>query len=407
MESARYRYRKPLEKLEKSVPAHYYYDADHYQRELEAFWYNMWIEVARVEEVSSPRDYKVVTIGDQNVVITRDLKGNLRAFHNTCRHRGSILCTDIQGKFEGGSIVCPYHAWTYSLEGDLIATPHQLESADFDMADYSLYDVAIGTWGGYIFVNLAGKDAEPLEMALGEAPRQFVNYHMEDLRLGKRIVIDVEANWKLLFENFRECYHCPTVHPEFCSIVTRAQEGGAWRLRYDEDGQAYPEIRGGEYLPGAKTLTLDGTSNLRPFPGLTEDEVNRVYTGSVIPPNVFLNIHPDYINSHTMFPLGPTTVRMVYDWLFEPASMEQPDFDLDHYVEAWDITNRQDARNTEWQQSGVRSREFKHGTFVPQEGGCHWINQWVLKHLGEAEGDMSQSALHEERITVGSTNMGM
>ena len=138
-----------------SFPNHWHYDSDHYQKEFEVFWYGMWVFACRSEEVASPRDYKVIAIGDQNVVVTRDLKGDLRAFHNTCRHRGSILCTEEQGKFEGGSIVCPYHAWTYSLEGDLIATPHQLESADFDMADYSLYDVAIGEWGGFVFVNLA------------------------------------------------------------------------------------------------------------------------------------------------------------------------------------------------------------------------------------------------------------
>ena len=141
-----------LDGLAKSFPNSWHYDPDHYLRELDTIWYRMWIYAFRSEEVAAPRDYKVVNIGNQNVIVTRDLKGNLRAFHNTCRHRGSILCTEEQGRFEGGSIVCPYHAWTYSLEGDLIATPHQLESADFDMADYSLYDVAVGEWGGFIFV---------------------------------------------------------------------------------------------------------------------------------------------------------------------------------------------------------------------------------------------------------------
>ena len=114
-------------KIRKSMPNRYHYDPDYYQRELEVIWYKMWLNVCRSDELGSPRDYKVVNVGEQNVVITRDLKGNLRAFHNTCRHRGSILCTETQGRFEGGSIVCPYHAWTYSLEGDLIATPHQLD----------------------------------------------------------------------------------------------------------------------------------------------------------------------------------------------------------------------------------------------------------------------------------------
>ena len=132
-----------LDGMGKSFPNHWHYDPDHYRKELDAFWYSMWVYACRSEDIATPRDYQVVTIGNQNVIVTRDLRGNVRAFHNTCRHRGSILCTEDKGRFEGGSIVCPYHAWTYSLKGDLIATPHQLESADFEMNDYSLYNVAV------------------------------------------------------------------------------------------------------------------------------------------------------------------------------------------------------------------------------------------------------------------------
>ena len=378
---------RQLEQIQRGIPPHYLYDADHYQRELDAFWYSMWMNVGREEEIPNPRDYIVKTIGDQNIVVTRDLKGQLRAFHNTCRHRGSILCTEDKGKFEGGSIVCPYHAWTYSLEGDLIATPHQLESADFDMAEYSLYDVAIGTWAGYIFVNLAGKDAAPLETALGGMPSRFANYRMEELRIGKRIVLDVKANWKLLFENFAECFHCPTVHPELCTIVEQYWEGGAWGIREDANGNLAPELSR-EYMPGAKSLTLDGSSMLSPFKGLNEAELATLYTAGVVPPNFFINVHPDYLNTHQMFPTGPESVRMIYDWLFEPEAMEQKDFDLDFMVELWDVTNRQDARNCEWQQAGVRSRRFTGSNFVPQERGPWRINQWVLQTLGEIEGEL-------------------
>ena len=99
-------------------------------------------------------------------------------------------------------------------------------------------------------------------------------------------------------------------------------------------------------------------------------------------PNLFLNVHPDYVNSHMMFATGPESVRMVYDWLFEPESLQLPGFDLDHYVALWDLTNRQDARNCEWQQEGLHSRELRHGNFVPQEVVCHQFNQWVLATLG-------------------------
>ena len=380
-------FRQPLEKIQPGIPVQYMYDPEHYQRELDVFWYSMWINVGREEEVPNPRDYIVKSVADQNIVIARDLKGNLRAFHNTCRHRGSILCTEEKGRFEGGSIVCPYHAWTYSLEGDLIATPHQLESADFDMGDYSLYDVAIGTWGGFVFINLAGRDAEPLEMALGSLPIRFPNYHMEDLRIGKRIIIDVKANWKLLFENFAECFHCPTVHPEFCTIVTSALSGDIPRVKLDETGNPDRGLMASEsrFKAGAQTLTMDGSAKIPPFRGLNEEERRTLYNVGIVRPNFFMNIHPDYVNIHQMLPTGPESVRMIYDWLFEPRSMERDDFDLDHYVKLWDITNRQDARNCEWQQAGLHSRHFKGSNFVPQEDGPHIFNEWVKACLGESE----------------------
>ena len=119
--------RQTLARVEQGLPAHYYYDPLHYRRELEAIWYAQWIYICRAEEIAQPRDYKVVSIGDESVLITRNLGGELRAFYNTCRHRGSLLCSDPQGRFKGKSISCPYHQWSYSLDGELISTPHRLE----------------------------------------------------------------------------------------------------------------------------------------------------------------------------------------------------------------------------------------------------------------------------------------
>jgi len=374
--------RVALGQLEPSIPARYYHDPQHYARELDVFWYGMWIMAGREEEIPEPRHYKVVKIGTQSIVLVRDLEGRLRAFHNTCRHRGSILCTEEQGRLPGRSLVCPYHSWTYSLDGELVGTPRQMESADFDRAAYPLFQVAVGTWGGFVFVNLAGDRATPLAAALGDIPERFRNYGFADLRIGKRIVLDVKANWKLLFENFSECFHCPPVHPELCEIASLFWDAGAWDLRRDAAGNPLPSARP-RYKPGAATLTMDGTARIPPFKGLTADERTNLYQSQIFRPNLFLNVHPDYVNSHQMLPTGPESVRMIYDWLFEPESMTSSAFDLEHYVALWDLTNRQDARNCEWQQEGLHARPLAHGNFVPQEMGCHQFNQWVLESLGE------------------------
>ena len=133
-----------LPRLEKTLPSQHYFDPDHHRRELHAIWYRSWLCVGRVEEVAQSRDYKVVEVGDQGILVTRDLEGRLRAFHNTCRHRGSLLCSGSQGRFGGGSIVCPYHGWTYSLAGEWLGARHQVPAAEFRKSDHSLHAVAVG-----------------------------------------------------------------------------------------------------------------------------------------------------------------------------------------------------------------------------------------------------------------------
>jgi glycine betaine catabolism A len=359
--------RIPLEKLEPALPASWFREPRHYERELEALWYRGWVAVAREEEIALPGDWKVVTIGTQSLILVRKEDGAVGAVHNVCRHRGSILCTKERGRFERNRIVCPYHAWTYSLAGELIATPRRMDTPDFDPKAFPLHAAAVERWGGFAFVRLEGD----LPFA---PPRGLENYALSDLRIGKRIVADVQANWKLLCENFSECFHCPPVHPELCRIVTAYKEAGAWGL--DERLSSRPE-----YRSEAQTLTLDGTARLPALKGLTESEKKTLYRAEMHLPNLFLNVQPDYVNSHLMFPTGPERVRIVYDWLFEADRLPLPEADLEHYVALWDVTNKQDARNCEWQQQGLRSRAFDHGWYVPQEFDAHRFAQWVRKGL--------------------------
>jgi Rieske 2Fe-2S family protein len=372
--------RKALERLEPGLPSSWYRDPTHYERELEAFWYSRWIAVAREEELPQAGDWRAARIGTQSIVVVRGEDGELRAFHNTCRHRGSVLCTEASGNFARKRIVCPYHSWTYDLGGQLVATPRRMETPDFRTEDFPLYGVRTATWGGFVFVNLSAKG----EPDIGELDRQLQPYGLQNLRIGKRIVTDVQANWKLLAENFSECFHCPPVHPELCRVVTAYRDAGAWGLRGAETKL--------EYAPGAQTLTLDGSARLPPIRTLGEEERQKLYIPAMLPPGLFLNVHPDYVNAHMMVPTGPESVRIVYDWLFEAERLPLPEADLQHYVALWDITNRQDARNCEWQQQGMRSRQFQHGVYVPQEFDCHRFAQWVREGLSR-----EQPAQHAQR----------
>ena len=369
--------RKALERVEDALPAAWYRDPEHYRRELDAFWFDRWIAAAREEEIPSPGDWRTVRIASQSILLSRAQDGRLRAFHNVCRHRGSVLCTEEKGSFPRQRIVCPYHAWAYDLEGRLVATPRRMETPDFRAGDYPLHRVAVDSWGGFVFVHLGEKPA-PLAQAVGPREKRFERYRFSELRIGKRIVLEVQANWKVLAENFSECFHCPPVHPEFCRIVTAYQDAGAWGLR--GTAEARPE-----YAAGAQTLTMDGTARLPALEHLDETERQTLYAADMVLPNLFLNVHPDYVNSQLMFPTGPHSVRMVYDWLFEPRHLPLAEDDLQHYVALWDLTNRQDARNCEWQQQGMQSRAFGHGVYVPQEFDAHRFAQWVRAGLAREQ----------------------
>jgi len=374
------RAREALSRLEPGLPAHWYRDATHHERELQAIWYRSWVCVGREEEIAAPRDYKAVQVGTQPVLLLRHADGGLRAFHNVCRHRGSVLCTEAAGKLSSERIVCPYHAWTYDMDGRLAATPRQMDTPGFDQSRYPLHDVAVDAWGGFIFVNLLGESAPPLMDALADIPAQFERHDFAGLRIGKRIVLDVQANWKLLLENFSECYHCPVVHPEFCELVPAYRAAGQWGLA----GAGGPGgAHAPEYKAGARTLTLDGSARLPPFAGLSAEDRDTLYVAQSFPPGMLLNVHPDYVNAQTVFPTGPESVRIVYDWLFEARHMPMPEADLHHYVALWDLTNRQDARNCEWQQRGLASQAFEHGYYTPQEFDCHRFARWVRGSLGE------------------------
>ena len=144
-----------LEKAEPTLPSKSYWDADEFQRDLDAIWYRSWLSVCREADIAQPRAFRTFRIGSQDVLVVRDENGVLRAFHNTCRHRGSQLCAGSEGRLKTRLLTCPYHAWSYSLRGDLVRVPSKSLPEGFDKADYPLYPVALSVWRGFVFVNLA------------------------------------------------------------------------------------------------------------------------------------------------------------------------------------------------------------------------------------------------------------
>ena len=199
-----------LASMPTTLPQRYYTDPEQFRSEMERFYLNQWVCVGREEQVARPGEYFLAEIADESIIVTRDAAGTLRAFFNVCRHRGTRMCTEPAGLFAGGRIRCPYHAWNYGLDGALLGAPQMGE--DFSKADYPLHAVPTAVWEGHVFVHL-GQPAEPLARHLAPLTESFAAWKMAELRLHKRIVYDVRANWKLIILNYNECLHCPGVHP--------------------------------------------------------------------------------------------------------------------------------------------------------------------------------------------------
>jgi glycine betaine catabolism A len=342
--------------LVKTLEGRYFTDPELFRSEMERFYFGMWVCVGRSEQAEKAGEYFLVDVAGENVIVTRDEKGLLRAFYNVCRHRGTQICEAKQGEF-AGQIRCPYHAWTYGLDGRLLAAPHT-EEGEFQKEDYPLHAVGAREWDGHIFVNLA-KEISPLEQQLGDLPVKFAPWGMGGLRRHKHEKYEVKANWKLIVQNYNECLHCPVLHPAL-NKVTNFMSG--------ENDPAHEGYIGGsmEFRGGAATMSVDGVRRRDFLPGLSEDQ-KKVVLYYAVYPNLFLSLHPDYVMVHRLWPKAVDRTEVETEWLFHPSELEKADFCGDDAVKFWDKTNREDWWITEQSQKGVSSRGYVPGPYSKSE----------------------------------------
>ncbi len=340
-----------------TLPARYYTDSGVFRTEMETFFFGMWIAAGREEQVASPGDYFLCDVAGESIIVTRDSSGTLRAFYNVCRHRGTRMCREAQGRL-AARIQCPYHGWTYGLEGKLLGAP-QMDEATFRREDYSLHALEVGEWEGNLFLNLSRK-ARALEEQLADLPQKFAPWKMRELRVYKRHEYEVKANWKLIVLNYNECLHCPILHP-LLSRITDTMSG--------ENDEPNPTYLGGSMLfrGSAQTMSLDGQRRRDYLPGLNEEQRKQVLYYAVYP-NLLLSLHPDYAMVHRLWPIAPDRTQVICEWYFHPKEMAKPDFVADDALEFWDKTNREDWLISELSQQGISSRAYTPGPYSPREG---------------------------------------
>ncbi|MFG3049240.1 aromatic ring-hydroxylating dioxygenase subunit alpha [Streptomyces sp. NPDC048241] len=361
-----------------TLPGRYYTDPEVFRREQEALLESMWFCAVRGADLDRPGAFRTVQVGRESVLVTRDRTGALRAFLNVCRHRGARLCTEESGEVRR-SLQCPYHAWTYGLDGKLVAAPNLTSMPDVDRDRYGLIKVALREWLGYAWVCLADEPPsfeETVQHAAVERlgdPAAIEHYGTEQLALGKRVTYDVRANWKLIVENFMECYHCATIHPELTEVLPEFADGYAAQ---------YYVGHGAEFGAGVEGFTVDGSAGFGRLPEVAEDQDRRYYALTVRP-NVFVNLVPDHVILHRMFPLAEDRTVVECDWLYAPEVVASG-ADVSRSAELFHRVNVQDFAACERTQPAMSSRAYRGGgVLVPTEHHIGAFHGWLLEKLGE------------------------
>ena len=355
------------------LPARAYHEPTVWDFEREQWFFTDWVCVGREEDVAAPGTYQRQDFLGEDVLLVRARDGVLRAFYNVCRHRGTCIVEP-----DSGSAVrfqCPYHAWIYDLDGTLVRARHTDDLEDFANEDFGLTSIRLATWQGFVFLCFS-EQTPALEAYMGDWFEHHAGFERDyaSLRRASRLEYDVAANWKIVAENYSECYHCPGVHPLLNQLTP-----------YDQGEDFFPRgpWKGGWMLfaDGFQTMSMDGDRHGRPLlPHTTAVDARRIYY-YILWPNLIVSVHPDYVLTHQAWPDGPERTRVVCD-LYVHAN-DVGAVSVSDAVEFWDLTNRQDYHVVELQQRGTRSRSWVAGRFSNQEAAVHAFDLMVMDRYAQ------------------------
>ena len=384
----------------------FYVAPEVFAADLARIFHRHWIFVGYAFQVPRPGDFFTYKVGSESIIVLRDRAGAIRAFHNVCRHRGSRICKTEQGSAH--RLVCPYHRWTYELDGSLVLDP----SREFgvDKAELSLRPVALEDAAGLLFVSILPGDTPPdFSDALATIRRKMKPHALDRAKIAHQIDYVVKANWKLVFENNRECYHCPPNHKEYNTaaydvqrdmamldpslqpgmdaIVARAN--ARFRSLGLDEGDAMSTMTGMAFrchrtpvMEGFVTQSMDG----KPLSNRLMGDIKEWDSGTLrttVFPNFWQHTNCDYAAAARLTPIGPDETHVRGYWLVDAKAVEGKDYTLDRLLPIWDITNRQDWTICEDQQAGVSSRAYRPGPYsrIRERNVAHFLD-WYLSELG-------------------------
>jgi Rieske 2Fe-2S family protein len=364
-----------------TLPQEFFTSPELFAQEFDRIFARRWICIGRESKIAKNGDYFLHTIGKESIIVLRDQSGEVRAHYNTCRHRGARMCEAASGTFSE-TIQCPYHAWTYALDGRLVGAQTSDSIPGFDKKNFPLVSVAIAAWEGFLFINL-DPNPEPFVEAFASLLGRFERFNLPGLTVARTIEYDVKANWKLVFQNYSECYHCSPVHPQLVKI-TPSNSG--------ENDLFEGPFLGGFMVMNEQheSLSMSGQACGVPVGELDEADMRRVYYYSIFP-NMLLSLHPDYVMAHYITPVAPDRSLITCEWLFHPDSVRDGTWNVEDGIAFWDLTNRQDWHVCEISQAGIGSRGYRPGPYSSRESLSVMFDREVLNALGrdgEGGGDL-------------------
>ncbi|MEM7427219.1 MAG: aromatic ring-hydroxylating dioxygenase subunit alpha [Pseudomonadota bacterium] len=374
-----------LKQAEPGLPMRWYHDPEQYQLELAQIWQKSWLYVCRASDLAEALAYRTFEIGNQNIVILRDADGILRAFHNACRHRGSILCTEDAGKLKTKLLTCPYHQWSYSCDdGRLVRISSFAEPDGFSKADYGLFPVALHEWRGCIFIHLDNDAQFDERQVFGRPTSLLANWPLEQMVEGDSWTHVIDCNWKTWWENFGECLHCPGVHPELVELVPlygrriiSPMDLPDWTEHEHDDD---PKYKGG-LREGGETWSTDGSAQGHVIPSLTGEDLARGQTYCTALPSVFMVGYADHFRIVRVRPMGPEKTELSVGWYFLPETLNAVDYDKTNVTDFARLVIGQDADACALNQKGLHAAPLERGVLMPEEWVLKLFHDWVRKHL--------------------------
>lgn len=364
--------RAPIDVGHRTLPGAYYTDPAYFAREQQAIFRRMWLFVGRDDDVPERGRWIVRRLAGASVLVVRGDDGEVRAFHNVCRHRGTLLCGGDAG--HGRQLQCPYHAWTYRLDGALHRAPHMDKVEGFDVADWPLVSIPLARWAGNLFVFLGDGPPPALAEQLDGLDAIFGPWRMDELVTVARKDYQLAANWKLVVANYHECLHCPNAHPQLNKLSHYL--GG-------DNQPPHPGWLGAsmDLAPGVPTMSTLTAPPRAPLPGL--DEVRRRQVQYyVLLPSMLINAHPDYVVVYRMTAHGPDRTDIACQWLMHPDEVARAGFDPADAVDFWDLTNQQDWALSDRAQAGIGSLGYRPGPYSHREDLLIAFDRWVLERAG-------------------------